>query len=310
MRTIVSVAALAALLLVAGAHTYVVQHGDTLSGIANRVGTTVRALTDSNGIADPDRIRVGQRLQIPASGGAGGGRADHVVRPGESLSQIAARYGVTLTELARVNGIVNPNRVLAGARLRVADAPAAPAGAVAPAATAEHVVQRGESLSVIAARYGVTVADLAGVNGISDPNRILAGTRLTIPGGWRCPVEGAVRFLNDYGYPKPDGRFHDGIDLFAPRGTPVVASVAGVATQREGSRGGLQVQFDGVDGYRYYATHLDAFGVAGQVQAGTVIGRVGTSGNAAGTDPHLHFEMHDSQGPVNPYPVLLAACAG
>ncbi|MDP9021729.1 MAG: M23 family metallopeptidase, partial [Actinomycetota bacterium] len=309
MRTIVSVAALAALLLVAGAHTYVVQHGDTLSGIAKRVGTTVRALTDSNGIADPDRIRVGQRLQIPASGGVGGGRAHHVVRPGESLSQIAARYGVTVADLARVNGIVNPSRVLAGARIRVAEASAAPAvsaGTVAPVATAEHVVQRGESLSVIAARYGVTVADLAGANAISDPNRLLAGTRLTIPGGWRCPVQGAARFVNDYGYRKPDGRFHDGIDLFAPRGTPVVASVAGVATQREGSRGGLQVQLDGVDGHRYYATHLDAFGAAGQVQAGTVIGRVGTSGNAAGTDPHLHFEMHDSQGPVNPYPVLLA----
>lgn len=317
-RPVAVVGALLALTATASAATYTVRPGDTLSAIAGRVGVTVGALAGANGIADPNRILAGQVLDVP--GGEQDGAPDraasgghHVVRPGETLSDIAARYGVTVSDLASANGIVDPNRVLAGSRLTIAEAPAGSATdaapAAAPAAGAEHVVQPGETLSAIAGAYGIGVADLAAANGIDDPDRIVAGTRLRIPGGWHCPVQGSLAFSNDFGVAKPDGRFHEGIDVFADRGTPVVAPVSGRADQVEGTRGGLQVWLHGDDGDLYIATHLDGFGAHGHVAAGTQIGVVGTSGNAVGTSPHVHFEHHPGGGPaVNPFPLLLEHC--
>lgn len=317
-RPLAIVGALLALTATASAATYTVRPGDTLSAIAGRVGSTVGALADANGIADPNRILAGQVLDVPAAeqdrapdGEASGGH--HIVQPGETLSDIAARHGITVSELASANGIVDPNRVLAGSRLTVADAPAGSAADTAPAAApatgADHVVQPGETLSAIAGAYGIGVAELAAANGIDDPNHIVAGTRLRVPGGWHCPVQGSLVFSNDYGVVKPDGRFHEGIDLFADRGTPVVAPVSGRADQVDGTRGGLQVWLHGDDGDLYIATHLDGFGADGHVAAGTEIGVVGTSGNAVGTSPHVHFEHHPDGGPaVNPFPLLLEHC--
>jgi murein DD-endopeptidase MepM/ murein hydrolase activator NlpD len=242
---------------------------------------------------------------------AGGGAAAgfYVVRPGDTLGAIAARTGVPAAVIARANGIVDPNRVFAGARLRLSPAPPGPA--LGTGTSGVHVVRRGETLSFIARRYGTTVAALARANGITDPDRVRAGRRLVVPGGsrWRCPVAGPARFVNDWGFPREGSRFHQGTDLFAARGTAVVAPVAGVATRVVGTRAGRQVTLAGADGYTYLFAHLDAFGAAGRVGPGTVLGRVGSSGNAAGSEPHLHFEIHAPDGtPINPYPTLVAAC--
>lgn len=315
-RPLAVIGALLALTATASAATYTVRPGDSLSAIAGRLGVTVGELADVNGIADPNRILAGQVLDVPDGEPAPDGETSgghHVVQPGETLSDIAGRYGVAVSDLASANGIVDANRVLAGSRLTVADAPAGGASdaapAAAPAAGAEHVVQPGETLSAIAGAYGIGVADLAAANGIDDPDRVVAGTRLRIPGGWHCPVQGSLAFSNDFGVAKPDGRFHEGIDLFADRGTPVVAPVSGRADQVEGTRGGLQVWLHGDDGDLYIATHLDGFGASGHVAAGTRIGVVGTSGNAVGTSPHVHFEHHPDGGPaVNPFPLLLEHC--
>jgi murein DD-endopeptidase MepM/ murein hydrolase activator NlpD len=156
------------------------------------------------------------------------------------------------------------------------------------------------------------VRALAAANGISDPDRVIIGRRLTLPGGAAslpCPVQGRVTLMNDWGFPRSGGRFHEGNDLFATRGAPVIAVVGGTVAQKTGPIGGKQVKLVGDDGVEYYGTHLDAFGRSGRVSAGTVIGYVGSTGNAAGGAPHLHFEVHPGgRRAVNPYPRIAGSC--
>ena len=288
-----------------------VRQGDTLSALAQRHGVSVGALVKANGIADPDRIYVGQMLVIPGAAPtrpAAGGAGAHVVRPGETLGSIARRHGLSIQAIARANGIVDVNRIMAGARLRLsAAAPAAVPKAAAAAGT--HRVRTGETLGSIAARYGTTVTALARTNGISNPNLIRVGASLRVPGaGWQCPVAGAS-YVNDWGLGRPGGRWHEGNDLLAARGTPVRAPVSGRVEHYRGSIGGLQFKLFGSDGALYIGTHLDRFGASGAVRAGAVVGYVGTSGNARGGRPHLHFEIHPRHGAaVNPYPILRQFC--
>ena len=304
-RWLVVCAAVAALLMGGSAHKeHRVEAGETLDGIAKRHGTSVSVLMGDNDLADPNRITVGSIISIPDEAGT----THHVVRPGETLSGIGQRYGVSSAQLAEWNGISDGRTVWAGKRISVAG-PAAQNVAGDRAGGGTHRIAAGETLSGIARRFGVGVDTLAETNRIADPNRIFAGATLTVPGGWRCPVDGPVSFVNDFGVTKPGGRFHNGVDVYAPRGTPVVAPVAGYVEQSRGSRAGLQVRLRGNDGHAYIGTHLDSFGAAGQVQAGTVIGTVGNTGNAVGTPPHLHFEIHlDGKRLTNPYPSLRSAC--
>jgi murein DD-endopeptidase MepM/ murein hydrolase activator NlpD len=128
-------------------------------------------------------------------------------------------------------------------------------------------------------------------------------------GDWICPVQGPHAFSNDYGAPRGGGSSHMGNDILAAKGTPVVANVGGVVTQRNGATSGLAYFLAGDDGNRYFGAHLDAFGASGRVAAGTVIGKVGNTGDAAGGPPHLHFEIHPGGSTyTNPYPTLTKYC--
>ena len=100
--------------------------------------------------------------------------ATHTVARGETLSGVASRYGTSVAVLARVNRLENPNLIIAGQRLRI------PARV---SAAARHTVRSGDTLSSIAARYGTTVGALARVNKIKDPNFIVVGHKLRVPGG-------------------------------------------------------------------------------------------------------------------------------
>jgi murein DD-endopeptidase MepM/ murein hydrolase activator NlpD len=135
--------------------------------------------------------------------------------------------------------------------------------------------------------------------------------------GFVFPVAGPVEFIDSWGYPRmmgsPSAHWHQGTDIFATAGTPLVASENGVL-ERVGnaSLGGIKLWVVGESGNEYYYAHLSAFAegvVEGKrVRAGEVIGYVGDTGNARGTSPHLHFEIHpDGLGPANPYPLLKAA---
>ncbi|WP_165491734.1 LysM peptidoglycan-binding domain-containing M23 family metallopeptidase [Egibacter rhizosphaerae] len=296
-------------LLTAGAapENHTVEPGETLEDIAQRHETTVSALRRANDLADPNRIVAGSTLSIPgATGGGAGSGGHHVVRPGESLAMIGSRYGVTARQLADWNGLASRHHVKAGQRLNVGG-PAA--RNVASRGGGEHRVAPGQTLSGIAQRFGVGVDRLAEANGIADPDRILPGSTLAIPGGWHCPVRGSARWVNDFGIAKPGGRFHNGVDLYAARGTRVVAPVPGRVEHVRGERAGLQFRLHGVDGHVYIGTHLDSLAVSGRVETGQTLGTVGTTGNARGTSPHLHFEIHaDGDQIINPYPSLRDAC--
>ena len=109
-----------------GAEAHIVTAGETLSAIASRLGTTVARLVAANGLGDPDRIFVGQRLELSRPGPAivattSAPVRTHTVTVGDSLSAIAARYGVDTSSLARDNAITDPDRITIGMTLTIGE---------------------------------------------------------------------------------------------------------------------------------------------------------------------------------------------
>jgi membrane-bound lytic murein transglycosylase D len=190
--------------------------GETLSRIAQRYGVTLAFLQEANPAVGTGRLKAGTQVLVPQGGAlsvaitrelASASTAQfHRVRRGETLARIARRYGVTVSELRRWNGLgAKASAVGAGRRLRVTepDAPvltsrqaadpargnnkAAVAATRATTATAKpakalrHVVKRGETLASVARRYGVSVADLQLANHLGTRQTIRTGTALRIP---------------------------------------------------------------------------------------------------------------------------------
>jgi LysM repeat protein len=167
---------------------HVVQRGENLFRIALRYGVTLNALASANGLNNVSRIYVGQRLIIPAGGNANpttpSSAGVHVVRRGENLFRIALRYGMTAQRLAAANGIVNTNRIYVGQRLVIPGAGSTPSTPAQPTPSGQtYTVRRGDTLSAIALRYGVSMWALAQVNGISNASFIYVGQVLRIPSG-------------------------------------------------------------------------------------------------------------------------------
>lgn len=138
-------------------------------------------------------------------------------------------------------------------------------------------------------------------------------SRMPPPTALPVPVEGvAVSAIGDtFGAPRGRDRSHHGVDIFAPRGTPVRSSTRGIVVSvREGGLGGRQVWVHGPAGERHYYAHLEdwAPGLARQrvVQPGDLLGFVGDSGNAKGTPTHLHYGVYGSAGAYDPLPLLRA----
>ena len=302
-------AALAAGVHLADAHQYEIRPGDTLSEIARRLGVPVEELAAANGLDDPNYIVAGHLLVIPSDGGSA---TEYVVQRGETLTDIADKVGVPVAHLAAANGLADPNWVPAGRLLAVPPVGSvAPTPALAPPPSGgRHTVRAGEALGDIALLLGVPLGQLAAANGIRDPNLITEGQVIAVPNAWECPVPGAT-FVNDYGYVRPDGRGrHNGVDLFAPKGTAILAPVGGTVERYPNPSGGQAVQLHGRDGNRYYFAHLDEYGEEGAVSGGSIVGYVGNTGDAWNTSPHLHMEIHPGGGSatINPFPSLVAAC--
>ena len=172
--------ALALLLPLPGlAGEVVVKRGETLSEIADRYGTTVNRLMEMNGLRDANDLWAGSRIKVPGNVYSGGGSGNYTVKAGETLSEIADRYGTSVDRLVQLNGLRDANDLWAGSRIQVPGASARPQVAVNKNAKT-HQVQPGESLSSIADRYGVSMQRLIAINGISNPNQVMAGSTLTL----------------------------------------------------------------------------------------------------------------------------------
>jgi murein DD-endopeptidase MepM/ murein hydrolase activator NlpD len=126
------------------------------------------------------------------------------------------------------------------------------------------------------------------------------------------PVKGVSRrqIADTFGAERTGGRSHSGQDIFARRGTPVYSATEGVVLRvGENDLGGKVVFVYGAGGRRYYYAHLDDF--APELAAGdvvtteTLLGYVGTTGNAKGTPPHLHFGLYGAGGAIDPLPLLI-----
>lgn len=130
------------------------------------------------------------------------------------------------------------------------------------------------------------------------------------PSALAMPVSGVKpRALRDTWHAaRSEGRKHEGIDIFAKRGTAVRSATEGIVLRvGENRLGGQVVWVLGPGGQRHYYAHLDRFSdvAAGmRVEEGRVLGYVGNTGNARTTPPHLHYGVYGADGPVNPYPLL------
>jgi len=124
-------------------------------------------------------------------------------------------------------------------------------------------------------------------------------------GNSNFPVAGPHSYTDSFGDPRR-GHRHQGIDIFALRGTPVIASASGSVEATWTSGGGKTIYLRGDDGTTYVYMHLDGYAVTGgRVSAGQVIGYVGDTGNAKGGSPHLHYEVRPGGGrAIDPYPIL------
>jgi LysM repeat protein len=172
---------------------YVVHSGDTLLGIAARYGVTVSQLAAANGLYWNSWVYVGQRLTIPGQSSgyvppaAPATGSSYVVRAGDTLSGIAMRYGISVSSLAVANGLYATSWVYTGQRLTIPGQSSGYVPPSTPATSGTYVVQRGDTLSGIAARHGLTVGQLAAANGLSWNAWVYVGQRIKIPGATTTP---------------------------------------------------------------------------------------------------------------------------
>lgn len=166
---------------------YTVRRGDTLYEIAQRYGTTVQELASINNISNPNLIYPGQVLRVLTNSTVNGnetrgtGSITYTVQRGNTLSQIARTYGVSITSIVEANNIQNPNLIYPGQKLRITDSSS---DTLRPMdqqnSKYRYVVRRGDTLSQISRLYGVSVSYLVSLNNISNPNLIFPGQVIRI----------------------------------------------------------------------------------------------------------------------------------
>jgi N-acetylmuramoyl-L-alanine amidase len=194
------------------AHT--VQPGETLWSIAAANNLTTRTVAAYNGLSEEAQVVLGSTIRVPtveegyaalqnaglvssptatataapASSGSGGG---YTIQPGDTLSSIAASAGVSVADLAAANGLDPNGLIIAGNTLSVSGGLPSGGGS-APAVQGAYTVRPGDTLSGLAAGAGVSVADMAAMNGLDPDGILVAGTPLKLPSGASAPAQASA----------------------------------------------------------------------------------------------------------------------
>ncbi len=298
---------------------HVITEGQSLYAVARLYGTTVGDLIQTNQLAPPYKLALGQRLAIPGAYPAAPApqpiatspapaqpvptQAAHVVESGDTVYSIARRYQVDMADLVRLNGIsasynISPGQrlLLPGQALAVAGLLAATGTKLSSAAAAPAAQPTAQATPAAWTQtYQATVAmvpppEITGPIPNPPPR---AGSKFL----W--PVEG--KLLTGYG-PKNDGLHNDGINIAAPRGSPVRAAdngvVAYVGNELRGFGNLLLIKH--ADGWMTAYAHNEAIlvGRGARVSRGQTVARVGDSGNVV--TPQLHFEVRRGTRAVDP----------
>ena len=175
------------------AGTYTVKAGDTLSAIASRYSTSSSTLASLNSLSNPNLIYVGQVLKVSSNASTSSSTsssanstvttaASYTVKSGDTLSAIAAKYGTTYQALASANSISNPNDIYVGQVIKVSATATAASSQAASSinSNGSYTVKSGDTLYGIALANGLNWQTLAKQNGISDPNVIFVGQKLSL----------------------------------------------------------------------------------------------------------------------------------
>lgn len=272
-----------------------------------------------------DNIQTSGGRALLASGGPSGTIADvavatppdrisvYVVRPGDTLSEIAGMFNVSVNTIIWANDLSGVKDVHPGDML-----------VILPVSGVERTIVKGDTLKSIAKKYSADANEIAQFNGLDPTEALVIGSTLIIPGGEIAPVAGKspARKISEpylggggsiqfgyYSHPVPGTVFTqalhgwNGVDFGAARGTPVHAAADGIVIVARNNGGwngayGNYVVITHSNGSQTLYSHMKNVIVSqGQsVSSGQVIGYVGSTGLSTG--PHLHFEV---RGAANPF---------
>lgn len=305
------------------AATYTVQAGDSLFAIASAYGFSLEDFMALNGLRS-DVINPGQILKTRR---VHADRFVALVQPGDNLQRIADRHGISATQLAAANSIALHSVLNPGHELVIPSSDFVVTGELAAlpdiggVAGPTITVQPGDNLWSIARTHGMQVEELKRINGLNGDSlrpgqslQLMPGAVPTTPSPnahgtqemiW--PATGIITSHFGWRSLRIGGtNMHYGLDLDGNTGDPILSATAGVVTF-SGWRGGygnlVIVEADGVEYYYAHASEL-LVSVGTIVAPGTLLARIGTTGNVTGA--HLHFEIRVNGSPVDPLPILEA----
>jgi murein DD-endopeptidase MepM/ murein hydrolase activator NlpD len=295
---------------------------DTIDILARRYHVSTAAILQANGYRGPRALSPGQQLIIPrpavtavvAAPPAASASSVHIVNPGEGLLSIAHRNHVSLTELARLNGLDPHAKLKVGTKLAVpaarsAAVPAPLAPALAAAQPAQALAPPATKMAALSAVPPQSARLAQATTKVDEPSAEAPGKVADATGAlptFRWPVRGKV--ITSYGA-KTNGKANDGINLAVPEGTPVKAAEDGVVAYsgNELKGYGNLVLVRHANGYVTAYAHASELLVkrGDTIKRGQVIAKSGQSGEVG--SPQLHFEIRKGSNPVDPLQFLNGA---